>query len=121
MGYYTISEELGGIPAHLYFYPRLVTSVANNEDNISSFQLAQNYPNPFNPVTKIRFYLSGTSNVTLKIYDVLGHHIETLVDNRITAGQHEVEWNATGIASGVYVYQVQADRFVESKKLILLK
>lgn len=121
MGYYTISEELGGIPAHLYFYPRLITSVADNEDKISSFQLAQNYPNPFNPVTKINFYLSGTSNVTLKIYDVLGRHIETLMDNRITAGQHEVEWHATGIASGVYVYQMQAGKFVESKKLILLK
>ncbi len=121
MGYYTISEEPGGIPAHLYFYPRLITSVANNEENISSFQLAQNYPNPFNPVTKIRFFLSNTSNVTLKIYDVLGHHIETLVDNRITAGQHEVEWNATGIASGVYLYQLQTDRFIESKKLLVLK
>jgi len=121
MGYYTISEEPGGIPAHLYFYPRLITSVANNEENISSLPLTQNYPNPFNPVTKIRFFLSNTSNVTLKIYDVLGHHIETLVDNRITAGQHEVEWNATGIASGVYLYQLQTDRFIESKKLLVLK
>ncbi|TDI92421.1 MAG: T9SS type A sorting domain-containing protein, partial [Caldithrix sp.] len=121
MGYYTISEEPGGIPAHLYFYPRLITSVANNEENISSLPLTQNYPNPFNPVTKIRFFLSNTSNVTLKIYDVLGHHIETLVDNRITAGQHEVEWNATGIASGVYLYQLQTDRFIESKKILVLK
>ncbi|MCH7679100.1 T9SS type A sorting domain-containing protein, partial [candidate division KSB1 bacterium] len=85
------------------------------------FVLYQNYPNPFNPVTKIRFFLSNTSNVTLKIYDVLGHHIETLVDNRITAGQHEVEWNATGIASGVYLYQLQTDRFIESKKILVLK
>ena len=121
LGYYTISEEAAGVPAHLYFYPRVITSVAADEENISSFQLAQNYPNPFNPVTRIQFSVSSTSQVTLKIYDVLGRHIETLLDKRITAGQHQVQWNATGIASGIYVYQLQAGRFVESKKLILLK
>ncbi|MFQ5485275.1 MAG: T9SS type A sorting domain-containing protein, partial [Desulfobacterales bacterium] len=121
MGYYTISEERQGIPAHLFFYPRLPTSVASNDDKISSFQLDQNYPNPFNPVTTIRFHISIHSKVTLTIYDVIGREIATLVDNRITAGPHEVEWNAKGVASGVYVYQLRAGAFVESKKLILLR
>lgn len=121
MGYYTISEEFAGIPAHLFFYPRVITSVATAEENIPSFQLEQNYPNPFNPATTIRFSLSNTLRVTLKIYDVLGRQIETLLDERIHAGQHKVVWNADGLASGIYWYQLQADGFVESKKLILLK
>jgi hypothetical protein len=121
MGYYTISEERDAIPARLYFYPRLTTSVVTNEETVSSFQLDQNYPNPFNPVTTIRFHVATASKVTLKIYDAIGREIETLVDGRITAGQHEVKWNAAGMVSGVYVYQLQADGFVGSKKLILLK
>jgi uncharacterized delta-60 repeat protein len=94
-----------------------------------TFVLEQNYPNPFNPSTTIRFSVPQSSHVTLKIYDLLGQEIETLVDVNLPAGQFETEWNAAGYSSGVYFYRLlagpssggQAAGFAEVRKLILLK
>lgn len=97
------------------------TSVENNIETIPSFELSQNYPNPFNPVTKIRFGLPERCFVTIKVYDVLGKEIETLVTDEKLNGNFEVEFNAYGLASGIYYYRITAGDFSQTKKMILLK
>lgn len=87
----------------------------------TTFALRQNYPNPFNPTTVIRYQLPVSNRVTLKIYNVLGQEVKTLVDEMQDVGFKSVQWDASGIASGVYFYRVQAGTFVASKKLLLLK
>jgi hypothetical protein len=83
--------------------------------------LYQNYPNPFNPATTIEFSLPQTRYVTLKIYNILGEEVATLVSDRLTAGKYKYDWNANGLASGVYLYFLEAGVFKRTKKLILLK
>jgi hypothetical protein len=85
------------------------------------FRLLQNYPNPFNPSTKISWQSPSGSWQTLKIYDVLGNEVATLVDEYKPAGGYEVEWNASGLPSGVYFYQLRAGSFVETKKMVMIK
>jgi M6 family metalloprotease-like protein len=85
------------------------------------FILGQNYPNPFNPSTTIRFALPTTAKVTLKIFDLLGREVETLVESNLNSGEHRVQWNPKGLVSGVYFYQLQAGEFIETKKLVLTK
>jgi photosystem II stability/assembly factor-like uncharacterized protein len=101
-----------------------ITEVLSEEPPMS-FNLSQNYPNPFNPSTKINYQLPNAGNVTLKVFDVLGNEIATLVDEFRNAGSYEIEFNpASSIkhpASGIYLYRLQAGDFVETKKMILLK
>jgi lysophospholipase L1-like esterase len=85
------------------------------------FQLFSNYPNPFNPTTAIKYQLSMTSFVRLKIYDLHGREIVTLVDDLKPAGNHRVHWNAAEYASGIYYYQIQAGKYQEVKKMTLMK
>ncbi|MGI0014695.1 MAG: T9SS type A sorting domain-containing protein, partial [Nitrososphaera sp.] len=86
-----------------------------------TFELRQNYPNPFNPSTTIKFSLPSSSRVTLKVFDLLGKEIATLVDQDLTPGRHETLWDASGIESGVYFYQLRTGEFVETKRLVLVK
>jgi hypothetical protein len=91
-------------------------------DNLPKyFELYQNYPNPFNPSTKIRFALHRPSFVILKVYSIWGEEVATLVAENFAAGRHEVKWDASGHASGVYLYRLEAGKFIETKKLALLK
>jgi hypothetical protein len=85
------------------------------------FTLYQNYPNPFNPSTKIVFSLPRADYVTLKVYNILGQEVTTLVDEAKDAGTYRTSWDASGMASGVYFYRLQAGDFVDTKKLLLLK
>ncbi|MDI6766333.1 MAG: T9SS type A sorting domain-containing protein [Bacteroidota bacterium] len=85
------------------------------------FELHQNYPNPFNPSTKIQIEIGTPAYVILKIYDIFGRELETLLSDRIDAGKHYVEWNASRLSSGIYFYQLQSDKSIETKKLILLR
>ncbi|MBU8935040.1 MAG: T9SS type A sorting domain-containing protein, partial [candidate division Zixibacteria bacterium] len=87
----------------------------------TEYGLDQNYPNPFNPVTQISFALPNASHVRLDIFNIMGQTISTVVDAPMSAGYHSVNWNATGTASGVYFYRLQADGFVATKKMLLLK
>jgi len=87
----------------------------------TSFSLSQNYPNPFNPSTTIRFEIAQSAPVKLKIYNVLGQLLATLVDEQKNAGFYLVEWNAQGATSGVYFYQLRAGDFMETRRMILLK
>jgi parallel beta-helix repeat protein len=87
----------------------------------SNFVLAQNYPNPFNAVTTIRYYLPEASRVTLEVYNITGQHVATLTDGVESNGYHVVHWDASSVASGVYVYQIRAGSFVDSKKMMLIR
>jgi hypothetical protein len=86
-----------------------------------TFALEQNYPNPFNPTTLISYQLPVASNVLLKVYDVLGREVMTLVNERQEAGAYNFTLNASSLSSGVYFYRLQAGRFVETKKMMLVK
>jgi hypothetical protein len=91
------------------------------------FMIYQNYPNPFNPATKIKFDLpavrseAGAMDVRLTIYDQLGREITTLLNEKLTPGTYEIEWDASKYPSGMYFYKLEAGNYSESKKLILLK
>ncbi|MCW8810914.1 MAG: T9SS type A sorting domain-containing protein [Ignavibacteriaceae bacterium] len=85
------------------------------------FSLEQNFPNPFNPSTSIQYAISGKQFVSLKIYDLLGSEITTLVNEEKPIGKYEVEFNATGLPSGIYFYKLQAGDFIQTKKMILMK
>jgi len=88
----------------------------------ASFSLKQNYPNPFNPTTKIRFDISKTSNITLKVYNVSGQEVATILNNEnLTPGVKEVEFDGANLASGIYFYTMAADNFKQSRKMILVK
>ncbi|MDZ7623904.1 MAG: T9SS type A sorting domain-containing protein [Ignavibacteriaceae bacterium] len=81
----------------------------------------QNYPNPFNPVTSIRFQIPYLQKVELKIFDILGREVITLVNEEKMTGVYEVKFNASNLASGVYFYRLKTQDFIASKKLLLLK
>jgi hypothetical protein len=88
---------------------------------ILKYDLAQNYPNPFNPSTLIAYSIPKSSMVILKIYNVLGKQITTLVNENQQAGNYKVNFDARGLSNGVYFYKIQAGNFVEIKKMLLLK
>ncbi len=87
----------------------------------SRISLEQNYPNPFNPTTTIRFSLTEETHVTLKVFDTAGHETATLIDDIKSSGEHEVQWNAVDLPSGLYFYQMTAGSFKEVKRMILVK
>lgn len=87
----------------------------------SSCALYQNYPNPFNPTTAIRYHLPKDSRVTIKVYDILGREVATLVDGEESAGYHEVSFDGSRFATGVYFYKMTAGSYTAVKKLMLLK
>jgi parallel beta-helix repeat protein len=95
--------------------------VLDNKTVPNTFVLYQNYPNPFNPTTRIRYEIPRETNVSMKIYDVLGREVVTLVDGPQKPGRYEIDWNAGKYATGVYFYRLRADPFVATKKLLLVK
>ena len=96
-------------------------SVEDIKLNPTSFSLEQNYPNPFNPSTQIQYRVASVSNVSLKVYDVLGNEVATLVNEEKPAGTYEVKFDAAELSSGIYFYKLQAGSFSETKKMILMK
>ena len=86
-----------------------------------TYHLSNNYPNPFNPSTKINYSITKQSYVTLKVFDVLGREIETLINKEQPQGNYEVEFDAPTLTSGIYFYRIQAGNFVDTKKMILLR
>jgi hypothetical protein len=86
-----------------------------------AWKLDQNYPNPFNPSTQINYQLSKLSKVSLKVYDLLGREVANLVNENQSAGPHNVKWNASRLATGVYFYRLVAGSFVQTKKMLLMK
>ncbi|MCW8811723.1 MAG: T9SS type A sorting domain-containing protein [Ignavibacteriaceae bacterium] len=102
-------------------YYIIVNVESTNPNTPSDFSLLQNYPNPFNPTTSLQYAIGSRQFVTLKVYDLLGREIATLVNEEKPAGEYEVEFNATNLPSGIYFYQLNAGEFTEVKKMILLK
>jgi hypothetical protein len=93
-----------------------------NEDNSpGEFKISQSYPNPFNPTTTIVFSVSRSVKVNISVYDIQGKLIEILMDNTVTAGQHQVTWDAGSFSSGMYFYRIETDGFTQTKKCLLLK
>jgi hypothetical protein len=110
------------------YYEDIIVSVEDDLTIPASFKLEQNYPNPFNPTTIIRFGVPERSNVVLKIYDILGSEVATLVNEEIDAGWYERSFNAVSLSSGVYIYRLEAvstaeqsEKFINIKKMLLIK
>ena len=99
----------------------VTTDVEENQELPSEFALYQNYPNPFNPSTTIKFDLPKASGVTLSVYSITGELVMNLVDNMMPAGRHSFELNASNLSSGIYIYTINANDYVSSMKMILLK
>jgi hypothetical protein len=100
----------------------LLTNVEEHGTGIvADFNVAQNYPNPFNPSTRIAFTIPERAYTTIQVFDVLGREVARLLNEELTAGEYEVNWNATGLPSGVYLYRVQSGNYITVRKAILLK
>ena len=118
------SQNIAGSGAwsSVWNFSTIITSIKIISHNIPKvFELYQNYPNPFNPVTNIKFDIPSNEFVTLKIYDILGKEVTTLVNEKLNAGSYKVEWNAINYQSGVYFYKLITDEFVDVKKMIFIK
>ncbi len=100
---------------------RNITFVENKEPLLPNFTLHQNYPNPFNPSTTIRFSIKHRAQVTLKVFDVLGRELATLINEELNPGEHQMVFDATSIASGVYFYQLRAGTFIQTNKMLIIK
>lgn len=113
-----VSSTLGGTPN-----AKNSVQVSNESfpDRLTEFQLHQNFPNPFNPSTVIRFSIPKSQLVTLQIFDPLGRLVSELVHSYLPAGDHEIAFNALNLASGVYIYQLKAGDYIQTKKMLLLK
>jgi hypothetical protein len=99
------------------------TGVEKEENNNIpvAFKLKQNYPNPFNPKTQIDFSLAKSGSVSLKVYNVLGREIATLINKELGAGSYKVNFDANGLSSGIYFYRLEAGGFTSVKKMMLMK
>jgi hypothetical protein len=113
------SRALVGEIRYVVNTPSVVGKISNEIPD--GFKLSQNYPNPFNPSTTIEFAIPKSSKVTLKVYNAQGQEIATLANEEYLAGTYSIHWNASGLASGVYFYTMQAGNFLQTKKLFLVK
>jgi photosystem II stability/assembly factor-like uncharacterized protein len=111
-GYIFITKDGGGL-----------VSVNNNGSNLlpARFNLTQNYPNPFNPTTTINYSVAKAGLVSIKVYDLLGREIVTLVNENKSIGNYRVQFNAANFVSGIYFYQLKSDEYIQTKKMLLLK
>ncbi|HEX9655926.1 MAG TPA: T9SS type A sorting domain-containing protein [Bacteroidota bacterium] len=99
----------------------IISDVAGISLSPPTFKLSQNYPNPFNPTTKIKYQIQNSNVVTLKVFDILGREVRTLVNEVKTAGEHSVTFDATGLTNGVYFYRMTAESYTQTRKLVLLR
>jgi len=114
---------------HIYTTKKLPTPEAdilldvrsNTNTIVKEYKLSQNYPNPFNPSTIIKYQIPAGGNVTLRIYDILGREIKTLVNKYQQSGTYEITFNAVNLSSGIYFYQIRTNNFISTKKMILIK
>ena len=106
----------------LTWYPEIVLGVKEIPNSVpTKFNLSQNYPNPFNPTTNIRYSIPQGGLVTLKVFNVLGQEVATLVNQEQKPGEYVVDFNASNLASGIYMYRIQSGNFTFTKKMMLLK
>ena len=106
----------------LFFFDQLTNNIQHEETKIlKNFTLHQNYPNPFNPTTTIQFSIPQRSYVTLKVFDLLGREVATLVEGEYPQGSYKVDWRAENNSTGIYFYKIMAGDFVETKKMVVMK
>ena len=126
---HSVMSDLGTHQTYLVYakidgkeYGKKITSI-NSDENFSPnlFNLNQNFPNPFNPSTVISFQLSVNSNVSLKVYDVLGNEVATLINEERPVGSYKTNFNGSNLASGIYFYTLRAKNFIQNRKMVLLK
>lgn len=98
-----------------------MTAITNNNTNANSFELKQNYPNPFNPVTNIEFSLPENGNVTVRVFDISGKEVATLVNGFKNKGSYSVNFDAASLSSGIYLYELKTENFTSTKKMMLIK
>lgn len=96
-------------------------AVENNPPAVNTYTLSQNYPNPFNPATTISYTIPKASHVELKVYDMLGREVQTLMSREQAAGSYKVQFEASHLPSGMYIYEIRAGNFTKSGKMLLLK
>ena len=106
--------------------PPMVGNISSGNNMPHSYKLYQNYPNPFNPQTIIRFDVASKTGITLKVFNILGQEIRTLINSEVTPGEKSVVWDGknnagTVVNSGIYIYELRAGDFRESKKLVFMK
>jgi hypothetical protein len=97
------------------------SAIHNTNEIVNGYQLSQNYPNPFNPTTNIKFSLLKEGFVSLKVYDITGKEVSTLVNNNMKSGSYSVDWNASEWSSGVYIYKLTTNDFTSTKRMTLVK
>jgi hypothetical protein len=102
-------------------YQNIITDVKNEKAVVYSFNLSQNYPNPFNPTTTIKYQIAKAGFVTLKVYNILGKEVATLVNEEKQPGNYYADFNGSGLSSGIYFYRISSGSFISTKKMILLK
>jgi hypothetical protein len=102
-------------------YNNVVGVQGNQNETPQTYKLRQNYPNPFNPVTKIEFSIPNDEYVTLRVFDILGREVTVLLSKNMKAGEHSVLFDGTKLSSGVYIYRIEAGRFADARKMILIK
>jgi hypothetical protein len=113
--------KIGFLAKEIFLYYSPPTDVGSENHIVNGFNLYQNYPNPFNPVTKIKYSIPQSSFAVLKVYDLLGNEVATLMNEEKQSGIYEVEFNASNLSSGIYFYQLKAGDFISTKKFVLLK
>jgi len=115
-------QYIGAITLDDYFlFTAEPSAIVKNDRVVKDFRLAQNYPNPFNPMTTIEYQIPVLSKVELTIYNILGQKVRTLVNKKQPAGSYRLQFNASNLASGVYVYRLKAGSYVSSKKMLVIK
>jgi hypothetical protein len=127
-GYFLVSatrvdQNMANGDIYWLFLPSLSTGVSEDKLSLNpeTYSLFQNYPNPFNPSTTIRYALPNRSHVTLSVFNMLGQRVADLFNGEVAGGYHEVQFNATNLASGMYFYKLQAGNFIQTRKLLLVR
>ena len=124
--YWITAVDLSGLESES---SGIVSAVLSSEDEVgmpTEFALKQNYPNPFNPSTQIQYALPSETRVVISIYDITGRKVRTLVNEVQSAGYRTVMWNATNdigraVSAGMYIYSIQAEDFIQNRKMVLMK
>jgi hypothetical protein len=122
-GYIFLTHNASGSPDTIAVAGKgaIITTVGGISEIPTRFAIEQNYPNPFNPSTVVSYQLPVTSQVSLKVYDILGHEVATLVNGVVEAGYHSMTFNAADLASGIYFYRIVAGNFAQTRKLVVMK
>ncbi|MEP1306525.1 MAG: T9SS type A sorting domain-containing protein [Balneola sp.] len=122
LGYQRIDRNYRDTPIYMYEIDNVAVSIADEGDsNPADFELKQNYPNPFNPSTNISFTIPQSGNVEIIVYNMLGQKVSTLINTRYVQGTHSITFDASNLASGIYLYRIKSNNFVSTKRMTLIK